>query len=64
MPAPMAARSKASTVFDRSNTGIVGLNPAQGMDVCPRFSVLSCPVYVEALRWADPPSKESYQMSK
>jgi hypothetical protein len=32
------------------------------MDVCPRFSVLCCPV--EALRRADPPSKESYQMSK
>jgi hypothetical protein len=24
--------------------GIVGLNPAQGMDVCPRLSVLCCPV--------------------
>jgi hypothetical protein len=34
------------------------------MDVCPRFSVLCCPVYVEALLRAVPPSKESYQMSK
>jgi hypothetical protein len=33
------------------------------MDVCLRFSVLCCPVYVEALRRADPPTKESYQMS-
>jgi hypothetical protein len=33
------------------------------MDVCPRFSVLCCPVYVEALSWADPLSKESYQLS-
>jgi hypothetical protein len=33
------------------------------MDVCQRFSVLYCPVYAEALRQADPPSKESYQMS-
>jgi hypothetical protein len=33
------------------------------MDVCPRFSVLYCPVSVEALRWTDPPTKESYQMS-
>jgi hypothetical protein len=33
------------------------------MDVCPRVSVLCCPVSVEALRWADPPAKESYQMS-
>jgi hypothetical protein len=32
--------------------------------VCPRFSVLCCSVQVEALRRADPPSKESYQMSK
>jgi hypothetical protein len=33
------------------------------MDVCPRFSVLCCPVLVEALCWTDPPTKESYQMS-
>jgi hypothetical protein len=33
------------------------------MDMCPRFSVLCSPVYVEALRRADPPSKESYQLS-
>jgi hypothetical protein len=31
------------------------------MDVCPHVSVLCCPVSVEALRRADPPSKESYQ---
>jgi hypothetical protein len=60
----MAVRSKARTVFDRSNTGIGGSNPAQGMDVCLRFSVLCCPVWVEALRRAHPSSKESYQMSK
>jgi hypothetical protein len=24
------------------------------MDVCPRVSVLCCPVSVEALRWTDP----------
>jgi hypothetical protein len=24
--------------------GIVGSNPAQGMDVCPRLFVLCCPV--------------------
>jgi hypothetical protein len=43
-PVPMAARSKARTVFGRSNIGIIGSNPAQGMDVCPRFFcvVLSC----------------------
>jgi hypothetical protein len=33
------------------------------MDVCPRVSVLCCPVSIEALRRADPPTKESYQMS-
>jgi hypothetical protein len=31
------------------------------MDVCPRVSVLCCPLSVEALRRADPPAKESYQ---
>jgi hypothetical protein len=37
-------RSKARTVFNRSNTGIVDSNPARGMDVCPRSSVLCSPV--------------------
>jgi hypothetical protein len=44
--------------------GIVSSNPSQGMDVCPRLSVLCCPVQVEALRRADHSSKESYHMSK
>jgi hypothetical protein len=40
---PMAAPSKTRTVFNLSNTGIMDSNPARGMDVCPRFSVLlSC----------------------
>jgi hypothetical protein len=60
----MAARSEARTVFGSSNTGIVGSNPIRAMDVCPRFSVLCCPVHVEALRRADPPSMESYELSK
>jgi hypothetical protein len=30
----VAARSKALNVFARSNAGIVGSNPTQGMDVC------------------------------
>jgi hypothetical protein len=30
----MAARSKGTTVFARSDAGIVGSNPTQGMDVC------------------------------
>jgi hypothetical protein len=41
---PMAERSEARTVFGRSNRGIVGLNSTRGMDVCPPFSVLCCPV--------------------
>jgi hypothetical protein len=59
----MAARSKALTVFYRWHTGIVGSNPTRGMDVC-LSSVLCCPVYVQALRWADSQAKESYQISK
>jgi hypothetical protein len=51
---PIGRVSKASTVFDLSNTGIVASNSLRGMDVCSRFSVLCCPVYVEALRRADP----------
>jgi hypothetical protein len=41
----------------------VGTNPAQGMDVCPRLSVLCDNVEEEALRLADPPFKEYCQMS-
>jgi hypothetical protein len=33
-PITVAARSKAWTVFARSNAGIVGSYPTQGMDVC------------------------------
>jgi len=36
--------SETPTDFDRSNTGLVGSNPARGMDLCLRFSVLCCPV--------------------
>jgi hypothetical protein len=39
-PSTMAARSKALIVFVRSNAGIVGSNPTEGMDVCV------CPVFV------------------
>jgi hypothetical protein len=61
MPVSMAERSKATTDYDRSNIGIAGSNRASGMDVCPRVSVLCYPVSVQALRRADPPSKESYE---
>jgi len=64
----MAARSKANTVFDRSNTGIVVSNLARGVDICVcmclRFSVLCCLVQGVALRGADLPCKESSKMSK
>jgi len=36
----MATQSKAHVVFDCSNIGFVGLNPAWGTDVCLHFSVL------------------------
>jgi hypothetical protein len=41
----VAAQSKAWTVFARSNTGVVGLNPTRIMDVCVRvfcFCVVLC----------------------
>jgi hypothetical protein len=34
LPIAVTARSKARTVFARSNTEIVGSNPTGGMDVC------------------------------
>jgi hypothetical protein len=34
MPIIVAARSMAWTVFALSNTGVVGSNPIQVMDVC------------------------------
>jgi hypothetical protein len=60
-PITVAARSKAWTVFARSNTGIVGSNPTWGMDVYVRLFCVCAVLYVEvaALRLADPPSKES-----
>jgi hypothetical protein len=33
-PITVAARSKVSNVFARSNIELVGSNPIQGMDVC------------------------------
>jgi hypothetical protein len=62
-PISIAERSKARTVYEHLNIGITGSNHAWSMDVCPRVSVLCCPVSVEALHQADPPAKESYQMS-
>jgi hypothetical protein len=65
LPVTVTARSEASTVFARLNAGIVGSNPARGIDVCTScvysVFVLFC-VYVAVLRWADAPSKESYRL--
>jgi hypothetical protein len=61
LPVSIEDRSKASTVYDRLNIEIAGSNPARGMVVCLRVSVSF--VSVEALRWTDIPTKESYQMS-
>jgi hypothetical protein len=68
-PVTVAERSKAWTVFARSEVGIVGSNPTQGMDVwcvcvcvCV-FLCLCCPVYkAGALRRADHPFKESHRL--
>jgi hypothetical protein len=61
LPITVAARSRAWTVFARSNTGVVGSYPPQHMDIRVCLYCLCCPV-VEALRRADPPSKESYRL--
>jgi hypothetical protein len=58
----VVARSKALNVFVRSNAGIVGSNPIQGVDVCVySVFVMSC-MWVAATRRAHPPSKESYRL--
>jgi hypothetical protein len=42
-PITVAAQSKARNVFARWNTGIMGLNPTQDMDICfYSVFVLSC----------------------
>jgi hypothetical protein len=49
----VATRSKAWNVFARLNTGIVGSNPARGMDVCVySVFVLSCVVSGLATGWS------------
>jgi hypothetical protein len=44
-PVSIAEQSKACTVCNRLNIEISGSNPARGMDVCLRVSVLCCPVF-------------------
>jgi hypothetical protein len=42
----VAVGAKARTVFARSNTGIVGSNATQGMDVCVRLFCVRVALYV------------------
>jgi hypothetical protein len=63
LPITVAARSKARTVFARSNAGIVASNPTQGMDVCVRLfcvCVVLCVGSSLATCWS--PSKESSRL--
>jgi hypothetical protein len=71
LPLTVAERSKACTVFDRSEAGIVGSNPLMAWTfsvcvcvcvcvLCVCVCVFFCVcVQVEALRRADHPPKES-----
>jgi hypothetical protein len=61
LPVTVAERSKACTVFGRSEAGIVGSNSTQCMDVwCVCVGAFFCVyVQVEALRRADHPPRES-----
>jgi hypothetical protein len=64
LPLTMTVRSKAWTVFVRSDAGIVGSNSTQGIDVWVfvySVVVLSC-VQVAALRRAYHSSIESYRL--
>jgi hypothetical protein len=56
--------SKAPVALDRLNSVMMGSNPTPDMAVCPHISLLCSPVQVEALKWTDPPSMESYQNVK
>jgi len=43
VPIPVVAQSKARMVLNHYNIGILGSNPAHGMDIYPRDPVLCCP---------------------
>jgi hypothetical protein len=64
VPITVAERSKSCTAFARSEAGIVGSNPTQGMDVWCMCVFLCLCTGKEVLRRADHPPKESYRMSK
>jgi hypothetical protein len=64
-PFTVAARSKAWTVFVRSNTGIVGSNHTWGIDDCVRlFCVCAVPCAGSGLATGWSPSKEFYRLRK
>jgi hypothetical protein len=48
VPIAVVARSKTWTVFARSNAGIVGSNPTQGMDVYVRLFCV-CVWYISSI---------------
>jgi hypothetical protein len=57
----VCGRHKSSTVFARSNAGVVGSNPTRGMNVCVRFSVfVLCVRRGLTTGWS--PSRESYRL--
>jgi hypothetical protein len=61
----MLVHHSSRAVFCRSNSGIVGSNPIQGMDVCVRlFCVCRVLCVVAALRHAEHLSKESHCLCK
>jgi hypothetical protein len=62
-PITVAVRSKAWTVFACLNTGIVGSNPTQGMDVCIMCLFCVCVLYLGrglATGWS--PVQESHRL--
>lgn len=51
-----------TTMMGADNSGSVAKaltvsNLPRGLDACPHSAVLCCSVYVEALRWGEPPSE-------
>jgi hypothetical protein len=52
---------KCAYGLNRSNTGIVGSNPARGMDVCPPFFCVVLSRVGRGLAAGRSPSKGSYQ---
>jgi hypothetical protein len=64
MPITVATRSYASTVFVRSNSGIVGWNPTRCMDVCGRLFCVPAVLCIGsclATGWS-PTSRKSYRL--